>query len=591
MSPQTYGISSRLIDVIIPAPWWHALTYECGIIPEFGARIVVPVGNTVRIGIAIGESKRSLPSYVKRIRRVINIIDEHNLIDEDLFKLAEWSGRESFCGTGSALRGILPVQFFQGAELHERGFEFWGGLENKFTHENFYNPLDGARFDFYIEQLEKNKRCLILFPRHEEAAKFFQALPNNLRLSALLWRDDIWNKWQDVYYGTSRIVIAAPGGIFAPFRPEIIIIDGEADYSCYTLPADPKLSARDLAMKRAEILGAEFITGGRLPSSKIFFNSSPDEILKTEREKIILADINYSTVENIFGIDEDIALTKSLLKHTLECIANDQNVFWILNRHGLASEIFCQECGEILTCKKCGCVLRAEAGGEKLRCPVCGAREILPCENCGSKLFSGRRAGLDSWFEAAKKYFPNVKLYENKKLNLKKSALILGTSAILNLCENLKPGLIAWLNIDSELSRPDYRTRFDVFNNLWSSYWRGRNKNSDRKVLIQARSKGIKFAEILLSGFKRFWQDELSTRKDLDLPPYTSSFKIKCPVRFKDRIIKKLESENFFVMDSGEDDDPIWINTDRIDELREILRPLFEIKYIMNAPEIEIFRE
>ena len=598
MSQLTFGTQYYRIKVFIPSVWWNHLTYNCETLPETGVRVLVPLGikRPARIGISAGEFTGELDSNI-RIRRVKAVVDSKNYIDDDLLDLLFWCGRESLCGVNKALDSVLPYQFSRGHDFRKRDVEFKINPENKFTRINFYNPLDSVRNNFYIEQLRNNnlRRCLVLFSRREDAYDFHKNLPEDLQTQALLWRGDTWKNWQSVYAGDFRIVIAPPGGVFAPFKPELIILDNESEYSCCVLPIAPELNIRDIAERRAEFLNAIFITGGRVPSSKIFKEFSPQEFLKTERDKIILTDINYSNPENLKGIEEDVLLTNSLNKHTLESLAANKNVFWILNRQGIASEIFCQSCGEILTCHKCGTVLRAEDDGKKLRCPVCGKVENFPehCLNCGSELFSGRRAGLETWLEIAKNHFPNVYLYEDRKLKFKKPALILGTSSILNFCAAANPDLIAWLNIDSELSKPDYMTRFNVFNNLWSSYWRNREKNSNRKILIQARSKGLMFAKFLIDGWRKFWLDELKTRRDLELPPYFDLYRIECDKRNRDEIINNFERENFFVMDGG-DDKPIWINTEHfnLERIYKILEPYFNIQNdLQYAPIIKIFKE
>ena len=616
MSQLEFWPSSYLVDVIIPSIWWNALTYSYDFVPERGARVIVPLGitNHPRIGFVVGEHRGKVDSNLV-IKRIKEVIDAKNLIDDDLLKIAEWCGREALCGTGLALKSVLPYQFLHGYDIKKRFKNFYVNLKNQYERINFYHPLDYERHNFYISHLRNPQRCLVLFSRRDDAYKFFMNLPQDLQSKAVLWRGDVWEHWQNTYIGKYRIVIAPPGGVFAPFQPEKIILDNEAESSCCILPIAPQISIRDIAEQRAKILNATFITGGRVPSSKVFQEFQPQEFLKTDRDKIILADLHYSTAENIKGIESDILLSQSLIQRTQQSISAGKNVFWILNRYGLASEIFCQDCGKVLMCPNCQKPLRFENGDynkskskdkksdaktdekkvEELVCPHCGRREKMPerCPECECELFSGRRVGLEALLEVAERYVPNVKIYENRKLQFKKPALILGTSSILNLCASEKPSLIAWLNIDGEIKRPRYENPFNVFYDLWSSYWRAREKNSDRTILIQAYKDGVNFAHYLINGWKNFWQKDLADRSDLGYPPFEDLYEIKCDPRNREEIINKFEGENFNVMDA-DDGERIYIHAGHqdLERIQKILWQYFDIQNeIQDAPEIKIFKE
>ena len=43
-------------------------------------------------------------------------------------------------------------------------------------------------------------------------------------------------------------------------------------------------------------------------------------------------------------------------------------------------------------------------------------------------------------------------------------SLLLGTRGALALCDRLDVGLVAWLDLDTELRRPEYSARFRAFN-------------------------------------------------------------------------------------------------------------------------------
>ena len=312
-----------------------------------------------------------------------------------------------------------------------------------------------------------------------------------------------------------------------------------------------------------------------------------------------MADVNDKKTlnENIKGIEGNLKITRSVLKRSIKNIIAGKNVFWILNRYGEAAEIKCDNCGNILTCKKCGAKLRVTDSGEKSECPECGDVKKIPdtCPVCNIGILKGSILGLESLSEIAKKYFPaeNLILYKGKNLKkLKYPSLILGTFGLLNQAEKLKPGLISWLNFDAELFRQEYITEFKAFRNLSESYWRGNksNEDSDRKILIQAGYNGIKFASKFYSGFKYFWDSELKLREEFILPPFGLMIEITCKNEIRAELINDLKMAGIFVSYQDENS-PLFINIEHeeLNLIYDVLAKYFYIKNISNAPDVKIY--
>ena len=572
-----FGIMSYLIDVIITWPLWGALTYESEILPESGARVLVPVYGKNRVGFVLGESKINLDPSTK-IKSVAKIIDYKRVIDSDLWDMALWAGKICMCGEGSALNLILPQKFLDGEIIAPSQIYH----ESKTFHESScFNPFDDVRNNFYVDALSQNGRSLMLLPTHVRAANFFENLPDSLKSQALLWPSTskkIWESWQLVHMKKFNIVIAAPGGIFAPLSPDRIIIEDESN-PAYIIPYALNISARSLAGRRAYFNHSELITGGAVPSLKTFKRLNPEQEIKPDKQNIIIVDINYSRKGQEKGIDGNIPLTFSLIKRTYKELIQKRNVIWILNRLGESSEVFCENCGESIKCIKCGHTMRSEDDGKILRCRFCGQVRETPekCESCGFDILRGKRPGLEALAKIIAPYYKNIYVYGEKSRKKNFHGLILSTQRGLELCEKINPSLIAWLDIDSELWRPDYDTRFNAFRMLYESYFRGRERNSDRKILIQARISGKIFASQLSDGWKKFLNSELIARKEYNLPPYGCMIEINCNgcESLRERVIEILESNNFFVMDPGDNNLPLVVNTNYLESVRKLLEPLF----------------
>ena len=221
--------------------------------------------------------------------------------------------------------------------------------------------------------------------------------------------------------------------------------------------------------------------------------------------------------------------------------------------------------------------MRSESDGEILRCRICGTTRELPpkCEKCGFEILSGRRPGLEALQKIAERHYNRVQLYTDKYTRAKKNSLILSTQRGLELCEKINPSLIAWLDLDLELWRPGHDTRLEVFSMLWESYWRGREKDMPRRVLIQSRNNGMKLAQFLPQGWGKFFPLELERRREFNLPPFGFIIELETQnAELREKLLDALFDEGVFVMDPGDDSQPLYINTESLEPIERVLRSM-----------------
>ena len=562
-------------DVAIPEMGLDNLIYQCPAEIKTGVRVFVEVKKNLHAGFILGKSKNNLTGF--KIKDIAAVIDENPIIPPDLWDMAAYAGRVCLCGTSMALKAVLPRPLIMGNKIDGIVKNFVFNPKN-FHEINFFNPFDSERFDFYLSELKINEKTLILFSRKETAEKFFASLPDELKSRALLWSSSGKNyfaSWLETLAGKFDLIIGTAGAVFAPLTPEKIIIEDEASTN-YIIPPVLNISAMSLAGRRAIFTGAKLITGGLMPSLKTFMRKKPEEKFFPKRENIIFADIYHKKTfhEKSKGIEGSIPLTFSLIKNTYRELLNKNTVIWILDRLGTSSEVFCSRCGMTVKCPnpKCGNSMMSMGGGNLLKCRFCGTVMELPpkCGHCGFEILSGKRPGLEALAEIAGKYYDKVFLYADKYsgAKLKKNSLILSTRRGLELCGRFRPSLIAWLDLDLELSFPGHETELEVFNLLYESYWRG----CEKKVLIQSRSSGMKTANFLSQGWEKFLTGELARRKEFNLPPFGCSIELEPKNKeLREKILDSFFDAGIFVMDSGDETRPLHINTVSLDPVRKVL--------------------
>ena len=174
----------------------------------------------------------------------------------------------------------------------------------------------------------------------------------------------------------------------------------------------------------------------------------------------------------------------------------------------------------------------------------------------------------------AGKYFRDVHICTEGVRLSDLHGLTLSTSKGLGILNEIDPSLVAWLDLDSELWRLNHDNRFNVYRAVCESYWRGRTHDSNRKLLIQTRRKGLMLAEFISRGWEKFIPDELRMRKEFMLPPYGYIVEVETSVkRLRDDIIDSLMDAGIFVMDPGDDSQPLYVSCESLEAVSKILEP------------------
>jgi primosomal protein N' (replication factor Y) len=538
----------------------------------------------VRVGF-VARQKIGAPTD-REIKPILEVLDENSALGDELWGLADWIGRTFLCGMGEALQLVCPT-------LLLRGETFSPCLPDRqprksFQEIPFYHPLDETRFEYYRERLLAGGRVLLLFSEVETAAAFFGKLPIVVKEEALLWPSSggkkQWEAWKRVASGKARVVVGPAGAVFAPLPFDEIVVDDESN-PAYIFQKTPKISARSLAGRRAFSLRARLILGGWMPSAKTYLRSRPECPVRLPSGGFVLVDLKSALKVEARGVNGKLPLTSSLMDRTRAALDAGRHVLWFLDRKGYAGEVYCSDCGESLSCSRCGSIMRVEAARVRetmeLRCVRCGLRKTLPfqCPTCRGTLLLGKRPGLEALFSLASRYFAErVVLFEAKGKPVKPS-VILGTRGLLPLCDTLDVGLAAWLDLDAEARKVEYGARFQAFSMVWESYWRGIGANG-RTVLVQTRRPGFGWQNTFRLGWSHFWKGELRERKSLALPPYGFLVQLDLPAggraSERDDLVCLLERAGIPVMDAG--NGPLWVAAKSTDRLAAVLAPRFEIK-------------
>ena len=613
------------LDVIVPGPWWNSLTYIINtVIPPCGSRVRVPLKNSLRVGFVSGVVNNECAKNNIEYKEVIEVIDNAPAFGENLWDLALWAGRQFMCGHGEVLKVMSPPQLLNGDPILQRESFYNEKIfdvskkSRKFFESECYLPYDSKREDFYLNRLSglnEDGAALILFPERSAAKRFYDLLPFELKDCALFWENNgtknFWQNWLDVRCGNIKFVIGAPSAVYAPLSNiSLVIVEDEAN-PAYVSVRYPRLPIRSIAGKCAAFSGAELVLGGRLPSAKTCFRKKIKCNFLPDKDLLHFVNIKDGISALVQGIENTIPISKTLVSETKKCLNENMTALWVFDRKGYAIDVLCENCGHGLFCPSCGAVMTAKwtedskKNGATIRkdgndcnlvlcCRRCSNRASLPefCASCRGSFFVGKKPGLEALKSIADAFCEQ----EGITKTAEKRKLIVGTRKILSLCDKKNVGLIAWIDIDMEANKTDYTSRFNAFSMIWESLWRGiREKNKNRRVIIQSRSPARGWQIGLKSGWEYFWDKELAERAALEFPPYKPLIEIEVSAKESEKFAKLLEENGYMVMNSSAPHDGknyIWLSASPLSALEKVLSSRFSInKSRYGYPRVRIFVE
>ncbi|MDZ7919288.1 replication restart helicase PriA [Rhodoferax sp.] len=198
--------------------------------------------------------------------------------------------------------------------------------------------------------------------------------------------------WLAAHGGAARIVLGTRMAVFASLpKLRLIVVDEEHDPS-YKSSEGARYSARDLAIYRGKLEGAQVILGSATPSLESWHHSRPagegGRYLRLhmpsrvgESSKLPLVrrvDMNHQPRKAVFSLP--------LIDAIKERVARGEQVMVFLNRRGYAPVLACDDCGWKSECPHCSAFRVFHKIDRTLRCHHCGFTERVPraCPDCGN---------------------------------------------------------------------------------------------------------------------------------------------------------------------------------------------------------------
>ncbi|MEX0776546.1 MAG: primosomal protein N' [Phycisphaeraceae bacterium] len=386
------------------------------------------------------------------------------------------------------------------------------------------------------------------------------------------------DQWRRIRHGQARIIVGARSAIFAPvpdIHAGVIIVDEEHE-SSYKQDQLPRYHARDVAIKRAQLLNIPVLLGSATPSLESYYNAVPDakpEAAANPKSEIRNPKFYYHhlpdrapgltlpTVQLVDLRDERrkrYQMTGSAGVHLLSlkletelrrAIENGRQAILLLNRRGYANYIACPDhrCGWMMECDHCDATMvyhkdQSLPAGGMVRCHHCLSEQMLPvqCPTCGRrvtvfglgtqrveeeiarKIPQARLARMDSdTMRSARDYHTVLDHFRAGEIDV-----LIGTQMIAKGLDFPNVALVGVISGDTSLNMPDFRASertFQLIAQVAGRAGRGGETGSALGLVIVQSFAPTDPAIVLASkhDYLGFAQREIALRRDVGLPPIT----------------------------------------------------------------------
>ncbi|MCX6169300.1 MAG: primosomal protein N' [Ignavibacteriales bacterium] len=425
--------------------------------------------------------------------------------------------------------------------------------KNLFETFLLHGVTGSGKTQVYIELakkvVENGKSVIVLVPEisltPQITSRFFNYFGDGTAvLHSRMSLGERYDSWRGIIAGRSKVVIGPRSALFAPLQNiGLIVVDEEHDASYKQQEIVPKYNARDAAIILAKFNNCPVLLGSATPSVESMFNALSgkynllelnERVDNAKLPKIKLVDI---TIEKKKKRMESI-FSRELLDEIGIHLKKKESVIILQNRRGFATQVFCNDCGEVITCPDCSVPMVHHLNKNILQCHYCGIVKPVPkaCPTCGSLSLKFFGTGTQRVEDELDFYFPNAKIERidsdsiNKKgklgeiLNSFRKGeidILVGTQMVSKGLDFANVTLVGVIAAETSLWIPDFRADERTFQLLTQVSGRSGRSEKEGEVIIQTQNqKHFVLQKVLLNDYKGFYEKEITLREQGEYPPF-----------------------------------------------------------------------
>ena len=349
-----------------------------------------------------------------------------------------------------------------------------------------------------------------------------------------------YRAWEQFRRGEAGIMLGTRSSLFSQSdRLGLIVIDEEHDHS-YRQQDGVRYHARDVAIKRAQMLGIPVVLGSATPSLESLANCERSTYFRYRMDQrptrfpppaIEMVDVRDSRF--------DFGCAAATLTRISEHLQRAGQVLVYLNRRGFAPLVMCHECGWQSQCDNCDARLTLHHSLQALLCHHCGYRQVVPesCPKCAHSEIRHYGIGTEQLEQGLQARYPDTPVLRVdrdvissrealksrlQQLQSGEPCILVGTQMIAKGHDYPAITLSVVLDADQALFSSSYRASEQLAQTLYQVC--GRSGRGDRagEALVQTRFPEHPLMQALARrDYRDIAEELLQERRLLGFPPCT----------------------------------------------------------------------
>ncbi|MEO0378786.1 MAG: primosomal protein N' [Pseudomonadota bacterium] len=408
-----------------------------------------------------------------------------------------------------------------------------------------------GKTEVYLEAvaacLSAGRQALVLLPEIALTAEFLKRVEVRFGARPAEWHSGATMTerrriWRMVGQGQCQLVIGARSALFLPYQNlGLIVVDEEHDTS-YKQEDGVLYNARDMAVLRASLLGAQVVLSSATPSLESWANAQSGKYTRLDLE----ARFGPAVMPKMQTIDmrtenlpSDRWVSETLKKAVDQRLEAGEQAMLFLNRRGYAPITLCRACGHQVGCDQCDARMVEHRFLKRLMCHQCGETKPMPtiCPSCGAEdRMAPVGPGVERLGEEAARLFPEARVAvlssdmygsaralkaEIEGIAAGGADVVIGTQLVAKGHNFPNLTLVGVIDADLGLQGSDLRAAERTFQLMRQVAGRAGRAEKPGTAMLQTFQPEHPVIRAILAGDEEgFWRAEAAEREAAGVPPY-----------------------------------------------------------------------
>ena len=397
------------------------------------------------------------------------------------------------------------------------------------------------------ETLRQRRQALVLLPEIALTSEFLTRIEARFGARPAEWHSGVTmterrRTWKMVGEGGCQVVVGARSALFLPFQNlGLIVVDEEHDTS-YKQEDGVLYNARDMAVLRASICGAQVVLASATPSLESWANAEAGKYKRLD----LTARFGAAVMPDMRAIDmraETLPASRWIspcLQSAVNArIAKGEQALLFINRRGYAPVTLCRGCGHQIGCDHCDARMVEHRFQKRLVCHQCGETKPIPtvCPSCQAEdRLAAVGPGVERLTEEAQALFPQAKIAtlssdlfgsaralkdQIREIAEGDTDIVIGTQLVAKGHNFHRLTLVGVIDADLGLQGSDLRAAERTFQLMRQVAGRAGRSDKPGTALLQTFQPEHPVIRAILSGDEEgFWRAEADERRQAGVPPF-----------------------------------------------------------------------